>query len=417
MNRKMNRRVSWKFLAAIASGMSAMKASAGGFQIPDQDAFATARGEAFVATADNASAIYYNPAGITQLDGHNFRAGFYGISLQPSFTQSQAAGGKTFDNQSAFATVPQFFYACKPEQLPVAFGLGIYCPFGLSLKWPQDTGFRTIGTESALTYVRINPVVAFELAPNFSIGGGLTVNYAHIKLGQGLFPVENGDEFQFTGSGWAVGYNLGALWQPHEKISLGLSFRSATTIQMDGSTEVTLPPFLPTTKQDAQTEIKFPWGIVSGISYRPTPKWNIEFDADYTDWSTIQTLVIQQAAPIFPLPQNVSETMDWEHSWLYEFGATRYFENGWHVSAGYALNQNAVPNAHYTPLVADQDKHFLSVGGGFKGKTLEFDVAYQFGYGPTRTVSGSAPSLLGQTADGKYEFISHAVLLTAGLHF
>jgi hypothetical protein len=50
---------------------------ADGFRLPDQDAFATARGEAFVATADNASAIYYNPAGISELKGWNFRAGIY----------------------------------------------------------------------------------------------------------------------------------------------------------------------------------------------------------------------------------------------------------------------------------------------------------------------------------------------------
>ena len=47
-----------------------------GFRLPDQDAFAPARGEAFAATADNASAIYYNPAGISKLEGFNFRAEF-----------------------------------------------------------------------------------------------------------------------------------------------------------------------------------------------------------------------------------------------------------------------------------------------------------------------------------------------------
>ena len=61
----------------LISGVSTWKASANGFRLPDQDAFATARGEAFVATADNASAIYYNPAGITQLAGTIFAAGFF----------------------------------------------------------------------------------------------------------------------------------------------------------------------------------------------------------------------------------------------------------------------------------------------------------------------------------------------------
>src|SRR5439155_10168116 len=73
--------------------------------------------------------------------------------------------------------------------------------------------------------------------------------------------------------------------------------------------------------------------------------------------------------------------------------------------------------ANYTPLVADLDRHFFSIGTGFKGERFNFDVAYQFGYGPPRTVTGSASSAARQTADGRYEFISHAIALTLGWHF
>ena len=69
---------------------------------------------------------------------------------------------------------------------------------------------------------------------------------------------------------------------------------------------------------------------------------------------------------------------------MYEFGVTRYFDNGWHASAGYVFNENSVPNAYYTPLAADLDRHFFSIGAGRKGKKFDFDVAYQFGYGPAR---------------------------------
>jgi long-subunit fatty acid transport protein len=90
------------------------------------------------------------------------------------------------------------------------------------------------------------------------------------------------------------------------------------------------------------------------------------------------------------------------------------------VSAGYIYNQNSVPDAHYNPLVADMNRQFISVGTGYKGEHFNVDIAYQFGFGQTRTVSGSAPSGFAppfQTADGKYEFMSQAVFLTAGWHF
>jgi long-chain fatty acid transport protein len=101
---------------------------------------------------------------------------------------------------------------------------------------------------------------------------------------------------------------------------------------------------------------------------------------------------------------------------------TRYFDRGWHASAGYVFNENSVPNAYYTPLAADMDRHFISVGAGFKGKRFDFDVACQFGYGAPHTVTGSTPSstpgqFAGQSADGTYDFISHALLVTVRMHF
>ena len=81
----MNHRHRLKLLALAAIGLAAGNAPASGFRLADQDAEATARGEAFVATADNASAIYYNPAGITQISSNSLRGGLYGIYLSPTF--------------------------------------------------------------------------------------------------------------------------------------------------------------------------------------------------------------------------------------------------------------------------------------------------------------------------------------------
>ncbi len=86
-----------------------------------------------------------------------------------------------------------------------------------------------------------------------------------------------------------------------------------------------------------------------------------------------------------------SGNLDWQASWIYELGVTRYFANGWHVSAGYVYNETSVPDAYYTPLAADLDRHFFSVGAGYKGERFDCDIAYQLGYGPAHTVTGSTP--------------------------
>lgn len=392
---------------------------ANGFRLASQDGFATARGEAFVATADNPSAIYYNPAGIAQLEGNNLRSGIYGIYLNPSYATNR---GDTYHIENKLAAVPQFFYTRTPKDWPLSFGLGVYSPYGLSAEWPDGTGFRAVAMNGSLTYVRINPVVALKLAHNLSIGAGVMVDYGNMVLEQGML----GDPlppnfFRFKGDGWGVGYNLGLLWQPIEQISIGATFRSSTTITLAGQTEAEKLSQLPLTYRTAQADFTFPLTAVFGISYRPSPKWNLEFDADYTDWSSIGTITIRQArVPSIPDPPTL--ILDWQASWMYEFGVTRYFDNGWHASAGFVYNENSVPNAYYTPLLADLDRYFFSVGAGHKGKRFDFDIAYQFGYGPTHTVTGSTPSTIGgqiagQTADGNYDFISHAVLVTVGVHF
>jgi long-chain fatty acid transport protein len=256
------------------------------------------------------------------------------------------------------------------------------------------------------------------------------VNYANMDLESALRRTENlhysdADFFHFKGDGWSVGYNLGLLWQPIKQVSIGASFRSSATVTLDGQTIFERPP-LSLDCRSAQADFTFPLSAVFGISYRPTPKWNLEFDADYTDWSSFGTTTIHQPGPpdnqLGVVPLDIPVTLDWQASWMYEFGVTRYFDNGWHASAGYVFNENSVPDKYYTPLAADLDRHFFSIGAGRKGRRFDFDVAYQFGYGPAHTVTGSTPSTLsgvigGQTADGTYDFISHAVIVTVGMHF
>lgn len=423
----MNRCAIFRLLAAVFFSVSVSSVSANGFRLASQDGFATARGEAFVATADNASAIYYNPAGITQIPGTSLRSGLYSIYVDPTFQPPAGAAnaGATYNIAKHWNFVPQLFLTHSFENSPVSIGLGVYAPYGGNMDWPQDTGFRTIATEGSLKYFRANPVLAVRLAPNLSIAGGVMVDYGKIDLESGLRPFPQPPNFyRFKGDGWSVGYNLGVLWQPSEQVSLGGTFRSETPFTMSGQTEFEqLSAGVPYTTLPAHADFTFPLTAVVGLSYRPTPKWNLEFDADYTDWGSFGTVIInQQGTPPPGGAQNPPVTLDWQPSWMYEFGVTRYFGNGWHASAGYVYNETSVPDAYYTPLAADLDRHFFSIGAGRRGKRFDFDVTYQFGYGPAHTVSGSTPSsiaglIAGQTADGKYDFISHAVLVTVGMHF
>jgi long-chain fatty acid transport protein len=410
-------------LAAIFLSTAAGLAMGSGFDLPDQDAFAVGRGLAVIATADNPSAIFYNPAGLTQLTGHNFQIGAYGIYLDPQFTPP--GGGNTFHNQTPWGGIPQFFYAYGNEKKTLSCGLGVYMPSGLKMRWQDNTGFRTLGTDGSVEQLAINPVVAIKVLPTLSIGAGISANYAKLDLKNGiLWPTQPYDQLHFQGDGWGVAGNFGVLWQPVDEWSYGVAFQTGAKIKLEGDTtaynNVAIPAYgYPAfnSSSSASTDFQIPLKIGTGISYRPTPKWNVEFDVNYIDWNSLNNLNINQDNPYPLFPKTIPVALEWESSYYYELGATRYLDNGWHVSAGYIFNQNSVPDTHYTTVVADQDRHFFSVGVGRKGEQIDFDIAYQFGYGPDRTVSGSAPSSSGQTADGTYGFVSHAVAVSVGYHF
>lgn len=398
----------WFGAVLLASGVTVL---ANGFRLPDQDAQATARGEAFVATADNPSAVYYNPAGLTQLEGHNVRMGVYGLSFTTEF---ESPSGSSSETKDAMHLIPQFFYSYKPEKLPLSFGLGVYAPFGMQVEWPEDTGFRTIALQSDLSCMTVNPVVAWRVLPTLSIAAGPTFNWSELDLKQGVTPYPGNDLLHLNGDGFAVGFNAGILWQPTPMWSFGATYRSPFDVDYTGETdmsfEVPPPGYPPHLNMDNETSVPFPQSVAVGLSFRPTPKWNLEFNADWTSWSRLDTIYVHQAIPS-------QLVLNWENSWYYEFGLTRDIGKGWYLSGGYIYNQNSVPGKTFNPFVPDQDRQFVSAGVGFRGEHFGFDFAYQYGFAGTSTVSGSTPSAAGQSADGDYDYKSQAFALSVGWHF
>ena len=413
-------------IIAFIAGFPALL-NANGFRLVSQDAFAAARGEAFAATADNPSAIHYNPAGISQLEGQQFRIGAYALHFDPTFSPPEGSpnAGKTYEIEDKDALAPQLYYTYAVPDCPLTLGLGVYAPHGASVTWPQDTGFRTVATDGELTYLRINPVASLEIRPGLSIAIGAMIDNASISNGQALLvderPFKN--SFDFEGDAFSVGYNFGILWQINEQWSVGATYRSKSRMNFEGETKVEQEPFFNKTKVDAEMELDFPSTTVFGVSYRPTERWNIELNADYTNWSTIGTTAIEQKdPPPYPVQQDIPVTMDWKDSWIMKLGVTRYFDEGWYASAGYVFNENSVPSTNYSPVVADLDRHFLTLGVGREWSRYSVDFAYQYGFAPTRTVTGSTPpstpaANAGQNADGSYDFESHALLLSFGVRF
>ena len=393
-----------RIILAVSLALVPAWANAVGFRLPNQDPDAIARGNAFVATADNPSAIYYNPAGITQLEGQSIRAGMYLVSAGYDFESPTGAKAKT---DSHFQPVPQLYYVFSPDDFPLSFGLGIYAPYGLSLDWGQNTPFSTEAEKGSLTYLTINPVVAWKILPTLSIAIGPTLNYSSADFQRGIsgFP---GGQFRLKGEGWDYGFNAGLRWQPHEKWAFGISYRSPTTVDYRGTAATTPSPPFPASVSTSAS-IHFPQFVVGGVSFRPTEDWNFEFDLDWADWDSVKQIPIENTA--FG-PQAL--TLNYRSSFMYEFGVTRQLGKGFFASLGYFYSENSSPNHDFNPIIPDADLHLGSIGFGHKGKHWDWTLAYQFGYNPGREVTNDQSSPL---ANGTYHVLNQAFNIAATFKF
>lgn len=394
------------FLAVLGAGFFADtgKLGAVGFLLPNQDPDAIARGDAFAATADNPSAIYYNPAGITQMQGYNLRVGLYEISAS---TEYHSPSGASAHTDADLQSVPQVYFVDSLTNLPLAFGFGVYAPYGLGLDWGINNPFQNVAESGNLLYASFNPVAAWRVCKTLSIAAGPTINWSRAEFNRAIFGYPS--QFKFTGDAMGYGMNAGILWQPLPELSLGMNYRMATSLDYSGNiytynTFNLLPP-----KSGATASINFPQYIVFGVSYRPTTKWNFEFDLNWADWTDVKQINFQDSTvPLFDQPL----TLDMRSSFIYDFGITRQLGHGFYVSVGYIYSENSCPDANFTPLIPDANLSLGSVGIGHHGKRWDWSIGYQFAYGD-RTVQNDSNA----AADGTYHTFNNAFNIATTFKF
>jgi long-chain fatty acid transport protein len=383
-------------LSALALALISSQTSFGlGIALPDQDAFATARGNAFVATADDPAAVFYNPAGISQLEGMNVSVGAYGIVYSDTYHGATTSA----DSRTQLAVLPQVFSTYSLPQYHLTLGLGTYSPYGLRMEWPSSAPFTAAGQTGEIDYYTLNPVIAYQILPSLSIAAGPTLNYSEADLKETFGPFVD----HFRGRDTDLGYTVGVLWHPLDQHSFGVNYRSATDMHYDGHATVPVVPF--NANGPAAINFHFPQTVSMGYSFRPTTNWNFEVDADWSDWSDLRTVTVT------PYSENLP--FNWHPSWMFDFGATRYIGDGWRISGGYMYSMDSVPEADFNALVPDSDRHIFSAGIGKTYKHFRCDLAYQFAWGPSRTIGTDNNAL----ADGRYQFTSHAISINFGYRF
>ncbi|MBT8044539.1 MAG: outer membrane protein transport protein, partial [Verrucomicrobiae bacterium] len=376
-------------MAALAShGV----AQADGFHLAGQSPEAVGKGNAFVATANSAAAVYYNAAGLTQLEDSSVQVGFYSIDLD---IEARTAGG-TYSTQQDIQIAPQIYSAFRVNDKWV-MGVGLNSPFGLASEWSDNSSFRTTATSSELEYATLWVVGGYEVSETLSVGGGIGFHHADIDLRRGI--AAPGDEFSFQGDDQAVSWTLSVHWKPSEKHAFGVVYRSETDFTLQGRSEAR--PYLPS--ESAQVELTTPATLAVGYSYRPNERWNIEANVEWVDWSVLGTLVLEQGSGNQAIP------FEWEDALIYSIGAEYDFGNGYLGRFGYNFIESAQPDTFYNPGVGDADRHWLTCGIGRRSECWSWDLAYQYAFS-NRTVTGAVGPFA--AANGEYKSRFHSLSFT-----
>jgi long-chain fatty acid transport protein len=410
------------YFVATATAVVAVTLMAGtpawalGFRNPDQDARATGQGEAFVAQADDASAIYYNPAGLTQVRGTQVTSGSYldfpNIHFYPT-------GGGDFHPEDKVVLLPHFYAASDFGLERWRFGLGLNVPFGNSIDWGKSGPLQYLTTSSQLAVYNIEPTVAYQFNEHLSLGAGLNIYQANTSVERNL-PVDlGGGHFRFHGNGDAFGATAGVLWKINSQHSIGLVYRSPFEITFNGWATLQGNAMSGADANSrAGASIQFPQSVAAGYAYRPLPKLKLEVDVDWTDWATLDNVYLRSSNPLFNAGSNPSQStirFNWMDSFYYEFGAQYELSDHWVVRGGYIFSENTVPNSSFSPTLPDSNRHVFSIGLGYvRPPHLNMDIVYQYSLSEDRTVNGSLNS---PAVDGTWKSDGHAVMVTSTLKF
>ncbi len=386
------------FLAlAIVGFLVSSPASPSGFQVMTHGARAAGMGLAYAGVGGDPTAIFFNPAGIGWM---NHFEGYVGVNFLKR-TEGQVDGANPFPGEGAVAYQEQnwyFFpdgYAVIPLTAELNFGLGGFAQYGLGLKWqdPNTTyNGQFISQNAVIQSLDTNAVFSYRLFPQLSIAVGADYRFSKVQLERNvpqtdlftgaIVPVAHvklNSELLSNG-GW--GYNAGIMYKPIEAISVGAAYRSAITIDYDGTATFTQRPTgnpvldalvaasLPAGTPPVATSIHFPSSINLGAGIQLGAGFLLALEADWTEWSTFQSLAIT-----FPtlVGRDILRPTLWQDSWAYRAGLEKTF-GAWAVRVGYYYDNSPQPDFDVSPLLPDADRNVYTAGFGYNTERWGFDV-------------------------------------------
>lgn len=380
-------------LLTLASG----SASAAGFQLLEQNA--SGIGNAYAgsaAVAENASTIYFNPAGMTQLQARELSAGLSLVRPSFKFTdQGSSAGVLSGGAQDAgdWAALPNAYLSWALNR-DLYVGVGLGAPFGLVTEYNRDWIGSAHSIKFDIKTININPSIAWRVNEKVSLGFGVNwqrmeVEYLRragivdLPAGAGGVPIPRPLSQSFAtldadDDSW--GWNVGALFNISDATKVGLSYRSKVKHELEGSLSVSgpVPAFNAAASSGANASVELPDTFIASFTHKLDPRWELLGDVSWTGWSSIDKVDIMRNSG--SLAQRLDT--DFQDTWRVALGANYQLNDAWKLKFGVAFDETPVKNAEKRlTSLPDNDRIWFSFGGQWKpskGSALDMGAAYLY---------------------------------------
>ena len=406
---------------------SSAEAFASGLSFDHQGAAAVGKANAFAGEANDPSAIFYNPAGITQLDGTQVMVGS-AVTYLDSVYRSSTTGEST-QLQDQFPLLPHLYVTHKFKSWDkVSIGLGVYTPFGLMVDWPDNWQGRFNSTNVRLRVTIIQPTIAFKVAENLSVAAGLRIADAaaeferklDIGIGESKLRVHD-----LTAH--PIGWNVGMLYRVTDTTSVGLQFRSEIQAKFNGDADITGPASLAFSNTKFHSSLKLPPELVLGVSTKIIPRWTLNADVEWEGWRTVGSIPFGfENTPTSPVPQQTLNQQGlrlWKNTYIYRVGAEYAATNRLALRGGYFYSQSPIPDNTFDTNVPEANLHAVTAGVGYKWKRTSLNVAYLIGFYEKRSTNASNldASMTGGTGGppvfGSFSTTAHVLTVSVGFQF
>ncbi|MFQ5582310.1 MAG: OmpP1/FadL family transporter [Mariprofundaceae bacterium] len=349
-----------QYSAALALSLlllGSTMAQAGGFAQPNQSAAGAGVANAFVATANDASAMIYNPAGIAWQDGVSVTGGLT-INFRDSSVELPAG---VAPNSNTEPTVGTVYAAWMPHDGRLGFGLGFSPLYQINNNWESAFGTKTGQTKLTVDHLAADAIYAINSDLAIAVGGDWYVSRLDMSQGTQVF---NGTDFA------GFGGHVSLLWKPLPAWSLGVMFRSRASMDIAGNV-------------NDSVSLRVPDTLVAGVAHDFFDVLRLEADVNWTRWSTVNDLNVVAGGTVTQSnPLNLRDTV------TLMGGVTWTWQENSQIRLGYAYDQGANKSAGFHPAIADQDGHRVSIGVGGDGFGMHVDVAYSYVFYPKQTATG-----------------------------